>query len=89
MESNCTPEVTVDTFYGRMLTEIEQEVLYSLHQIERGATQEIGGILVTRGNFGPYWYVTNRSGYRCESSGRVPTAVHIANLIACYQAAAA
>lgn len=74
-----------DTFYGRELNAQEQEVAEALKQFTHGDSATFMGVQVTRALFGAMWFVTNRSGYTCESLGRVPTAVHVSNLMTAYR----
>ncbi len=74
----------MEMFYSRSLRPNEQEIADELRGFARGETRTVAGISVTRGNWGAYWDVTNRSGYRSETAGRVDTAVHVSNLAACY-----
>lgn len=78
-EGGCT--CSVPTHYGRELSMRERAVRGSLLQMKHGETMNRrSGLRVSRALWGPWFYVTNQSGYHCESLGSTSTAVYIVGL---------
>ena len=66
-------------YYGRELSGKELSVYGALRDMGHGRTHDVAGVDVTRGNFGPWFYVTTGCG-RIELSGATEGAVYVAAL---------